>query len=220
VIILNPAVRKVRYGILLIKNGGLRLFWHHLKRQIYGKSTFRVLERDLQTDNGHIPCGIEYSLRPASKEDMEEVLRISRSESRESVYDLMQRKWFYESGFHDCYVARTADTNDPCHIQWLVSSADDHVVSRGFRSRFPRLREGEVLIDNVFTFEKHRGKRIMPSVMVELSQMARRKGFKRMLTYVREDNISSLKGFERAGFKKFEKMRQIRFLFYTRRKPA
>ena len=109
---------------------------------------------------------------------------------------------------------------DPCYIQWLVSSADDYVVSRGFRSSFPRLREDEVLVDNVFTFEKHRGKRIMPSVIVELSDMARRKGFKRMLTYVREDNISSLKGFERAGFEKSEKMRQIRFLFYTRRKQA
>lgn len=218
--VLNAAFRKVYYGILLLKNGGLRIFWNHLKRQIYSEATFWGLERNLQTDGVHAPSEIEYTLRLASKEDMKEVLQKSKSESREAVYDLIQRKWFYESGFHDCYIARTADTNDPCYIQWLVSSADDHVVSRGFRSRFPRLRGDEVLVDNVFTFEKYRGKRIMPSVIVELSQMARRKGFKRMLTYVREDNISSLKGFERAGFKKFEKMRQIRFLFYTRRKQA
>ena len=215
---LDSAFRKVRYGILLIKNGGLWLFWHHLKRQIYGKSTFWVLERDLQTDNGHIPCGIEYSLRPASKEDMEEVLRISRSESRESVYDLMQRKWFYESGFHDCYVARTADTNDPCYIQWLVTSANGHMVSRGFRGRFPRLREDEVLVENVFTFEKYRGKGIMPSAIDALSRMARGKGFKRMLTCVRADNTYSLRGFERAGFRKFDEIRETRFLFSIRRK--
>ena len=218
--VLNAAFRKVYYGILLLKNGSLGIFWNHLKRQIYSEATFWGLERNLQIDGVHAPCEIEYTLRLASKEDMKEVLQKSKSESREAVYDLIQRKWFYESGFHDCYIARTTDTNDPCYIQWLVSSADDHVVSRGFRSRFPRLKEDEVLVDNVFTFEKHRGKRIMPSVIVELSDMARRKGFKRMLTYVREDNISSLKGFEKAGFKKFEKMRQIRFLFYTRRKQA
>ena len=215
---LDSAFRKVRYGILLIKNGGLWLFWHHLKRQIYGKSTFWVLERDLQTDNGHIPCGIEYSLRPASKEDMEEVLRISRSESRESVYDLIQRKWFCESGFYDCYIARTADTNDPCYIQWLVTSANVHMVSRGFRCRFPRLREDEVLVENVYTFEKYRGKGVMPSAIDVLSRLARRKGFKRMLTCVREDNTYSLRGFEKAGFKKFGEIREIRFLFSIRRK--
>lgn len=56
----------------------------------------------------------------------------------------------------------------------------------------------------------------MPSVIVELSDMTRRKGLKRMLAYVTEDNISSLKGFERAGFKKFEELRVIRFLFLAK----
>ena len=215
---LDSAFRKVRYGILLIKNGGLWLFWHHLKRQIYSRTTFWVLERNLQTDNGHIPCGVQYSLHPASREDMEEALQISKSESRKAAYDLIQRKWFYESGFHDCYVARTADTNDLCHIQWLVSSADEQVVSRGFRGRFPRLREDEVLVENVFTFEKYRGKGIMPSAIDALSRMARGKGFKRMLTCVSEDNTYSLRGFERAGFRKFDEIRETRFLFSIRRK--
>lgn len=217
---LNPALRKVYYGILLIKHGGLTIFWHRLKRQIYSKTIFWGLERNLQTNSVHVPCRIEYSLRSASEEDMEEVLQKSKSGSQESVYELIQRKWFYESGFHDCYVARTADSNELCYIQWLVSSADDHVVSRGFRSRLPRLREDEVLIENAFTFEKYRGKRIMPSVIVELCEMARRKGFKRMLAYVAEDNIASLKGFERVGFNKFEEIREIRFLFLTKRKHA
>ena len=215
---LNPAVSKVRYGILLIKNGGLRVFWHHLKRQIYSRITFWVLERNLQADNGHIPCGVQYSLHPALWEDIEEALQVSKSESPEAVYDLIQRKWFCESGFYDCYIARTADTNDPCYIQWLVTSANVHMVSRGFRCRFPRLREDEVLVENVFTFEKYRGKGVMPSAIDVLSRLARRKGFKRMLTCVREDNTYSLRGFEKAGFKKFGEIRETRFLFSSRRK--
>jgi hypothetical protein len=50
--VLNAAFRKAYYGI----------FWHHLKRQICSKTIWGGLERNLQTDNGHIPCEIEYFL--------------------------------------------------------------------------------------------------------------------------------------------------------------
>lgn len=87
---LNPAFRKVYYGMLLIRNGGLGIFWHQLKRQIYSKTTFFGLERDLQTNSVHVPCGIDYSLQLASKDDMDEILQRSKSEGRESVHDPIQ----------------------------------------------------------------------------------------------------------------------------------
>ena len=113
---------------------------------------------------------------------MKEVFQKIKTESKESAYELIQRKMFYDSGFHNCYVARTADTNELCHINWLLSSEDNNVRSRGFRSQLPRLKEDELLVENFFTFEKYRGNRLMASVIGQSLEMARSKGFKRMIT--------------------------------------
>lgn len=216
--LLNRAFRKIHYAILLVRIGGPGVLFHQLRRQIYSRATFLGLEKDLDTGGDHIPCQVEYSLQPASKQDMEEILHRSRSDGKESVHELLQRKWFYESGFHNCYVARACDAGELSHLDWLISAEDHNVVSQGFQGRLPRLGEGEVLLENVFTFEKYRGKGIMASVIAELCEIAGGKGFKRMLAYVRDDNVPALKGFERAGFKRFEEVPEVKFLFFTRKK--
>ena len=215
---LKRTLRKMRYAILLIKSGGLRGFLHQLRRQIYSKAIFLGMEKNLDANGVQVPCRVQYSLRPASEEDFEEMLERAKWEDKESVHELIQRKWFYDCGFHDCYVARTADNGELCYVQWLVSPRDDKVVNSGFGSRLPRLKGDEILVENAFTFQKYRGKKIMPSVMVELAEIARNKGFKRMLAYVREDNVAPLKGCERAGFKVFERVPELKFLFLTTRK--
>ena len=214
---LTSPFRKMRYALLLLKIGGLKVFFRQLMRQIYHRATFIGLEMDLNADNVRVPSKVEYFLRPASEEDMEKVVQKAKTESMESAHELIQRKWFYESGFHNCYIARTVDTGELCHIQWLVSSEKDDVVSRGFGRRLPRLRMDEILVENAFTFEECRGNRIMSSVMVELSQLARRDGFRRMIAYVHQDNEASLKGCEMAGFRKFEEIRELKLLFFTKR---
>ena len=215
---MKQAFRKIRYAILELRYGGLRTFFRQLRRQVYSRATFLGLEKALDGKNTPIPCGIRYSLRPASGKDMEEVLQRARTESKESVHELIQRKWFYESGFRNCYVGRTDNGDELCYIQWLVSSEDREAMNHGFKGRLPRLKEDEVLVENVFTFQKYRRKGVMSSAVVELAEIAREKGFKRMLAYVREDNIASLKAFEKAGFKKFEEIPEVKFLFFTKRK--
>jgi hypothetical protein len=50
------------------------------------------------------------------------------------------------------------------------------------------------------------------------SELAVGFGFKRMLAYARDDNVPALKGFERAGFKRFEEVPEVTFLFFRRKK--
>ena len=212
--------RKVRYAIRLFKIVGPTGFFHELKRQVYCRSTHVGLERDLDTNSVRVVCSLKYSLRPASEEDMGEVLQKSKSESKQSAHELLQRKWFYESGFHNCYVARTADTGELCFIVWLVCSEDDHMLRRGFRSRLPRLKEGECLLENAFTFERYRGNGIGSSVYARLCEMARRNGFKRAIAYGRQDNIPAVKSLERAGFRRFAEIPELKLLFFTKRKHS
>ena len=215
---LRGPFRQVHYAIMLAKTGGLKIFACQLKRQIYSTTTLIGLKKDLEANSVQVPCRSEYTLRPASDEDMLEVLRKSKSESKQSAHELLQRKWFYESGFRNCYVARTADTGELCYIQWLVSPEDNHVVKRGFRSRLPRLTEDECLLENAFTFERYRGNRIMSSAVAQLCEIARKRGFKQMIAYVSRYNVASLKACEEAGFKKFENVPELKLLFFTRRK--
>ena len=207
-----------RYAALLFKIGGPKVFLHHLGRQIYSRDILVGLEKDLDTNSVQVPSRVEYSLRQASQEDMEEVLSKAKAESKESAHELIERKWFYESGFRDCYVARTTDAGELCFIAWLVSANDDNLVNQGFGSRLPALKRDELLLENCYTFEKYRGNSIMPSVLVELSQLARTKGFKRMITYARQDNMASLRVFEKLGFRKFEEIPELKLLFFTGRK--
>ena len=215
---LKRALRVVRYAARLFKIGGLRVVFSQLRRQIYTKDTLLGLEMNLNKDIVPVSSRLKYSLRPASDKDMEEMLSKAKEETKESAHELIERKWFYECGFHDCYVARTAYTGDLCFVAWLISARDSNVVNQGFKSRLPSLNDDELLLENCYTFEEYRGNGVMPSVLVELWEMARSQGFKRLITYVRHDNIASLRAFEKLGFSRFEEIPELKLCFFTRRK--
>jgi len=215
---LNSTFRKMRYAILLIRIEGPILFFSHLKGQIYHKYAFVSLQKNLDTKSLPLPCEVKYSLHLASEEDMQEMLELARAEGKESAYELIGRKLFYDSGFRDCYVARSADTNELCFIQWMISPQVCQGLYRDFGNMLPMLESTDLWMENSYTFKKYRGKKLYPSALVDLAQIARDKGFKRILTYVREDNIASIKGCERAGFQIFGRGTEVKFLFPTRRR--
>jgi hypothetical protein len=215
---LSIILRKTRYAMMLFNAGGAMLFLRQFGRQIYSKATFWGLEKRLDATKIDVASGLEYHLRPASEDDIEEMLKRTDEEGRDSVHDLLQRKWFYDCGFHDCYVGRTADGGDLCYIQWLVSRKDESALNKGFQGRLPNLKEDEILVENAFTFKRYRGNGVYPSALVRLAEISRGKGFKRMLVYVKKDNIASLRGCEKAGFEVFERVPEVKFLFLTKRK--
>jgi len=216
--VLGRVIRKLRYGVLLIRIEGPIGFLGQMRSQIYSRTVYVGLERDLATETAPVPCQVEYRLTVASREDMEEVLALAGSEGEEAVYELLGRKLFYDSGFRDCYLARTVETNEPCFMQWMISHANLQALDPRTARNAPRLRDDELWMENSYTFKKYRGKRVMSSVLVDLAEIAKEGGFRRMLSYVREDGLASIKGCERAGFTAFERVPESRFLFSTRRK--
>lgn len=209
-------LRKLRFAVILLRCGGVGPFLHQLRRQVYSEATFLGMERDLSEDVVRAQCQVRYGLRLASVEDMDEIVECAKGQGRESAHELIQRRWFYESGFNDCYVAREEDTGQICHVQWLVSSRENG--KDGFESRLPSLSDDEVLIENAFTTLARRRRGVMTSVVSDLADFARSKGVRRMLAYVRDDNIPSLRALETAGFSVFERVPEIKFLFMTRRR--
>jgi hypothetical protein len=139
-----------------------------------------------------------------------------KSEGQDSIFELVQRKWFFDSGFHNCYMARTVASHDICYVHWVVSRQDENAGSQVFKSSFPRLGEQEMLLEHAYTFKKYRRNRIMPSVMLKLFQIGRNRGFHRVIVYILEDNVFSLKGCRKVGFKDFEIVRRTKLPFSTR----
>jgi hypothetical protein len=216
---LRRALRKMRYAVLLLKVAGPRAFFFQLRRQLYSRDILLGLEKRLDKSNGiQIFSKLKYVLQKATENDLVEILSKVKEESKESAYELIERAWFFESGFRDCYIARVIDIEEPCFVAWLVSPEDSNSVSEGFNSRLPQLDEAEVLLENCYTFEKYRGNNIMPTVVAELCELAKNKGFKRLIAYVRKDNIASLRAFEKLDVRKFEETPELKMLFCTKRK--
>ena len=201
------------YALLLVEIGGVLVFLRQLKRQIYSTATEIGLERVLNSRYVQVPGRIEYSLRPGTKQDVDELIEKAKTESKESTHRLLYRKWCYDCGLRNFYVARTTDTDDLCYIQWMICAEDNDVLEQKFKGWFPKLQQGHCLLENAYTFERYRGKKIMASVMARLCEIAKSKGFKRVITYVLKDNISALKGCEQACFKAFEEVPEMKLLF-------
>jgi RimJ/RimL family protein N-acetyltransferase len=97
------------------------------------------------------------------------------------------------------FVAVTTE-GEPCYLQWLFTPAENEQMRGFFNEVFPHLAPGEMLLEGAYTPEKHRGKGIMPCAMAQIADEAAARGARRVVTFVTEDNVPSLKGCAKAGF--------------------
>jgi GNAT superfamily N-acetyltransferase len=199
-----------------LRTGGIGVFLGQFKRQIYSRDTLFGFEKGLPDGNSAVEKRPPFVLERAGKHDIDELVTMTKTESKDSLHELLERIWFYENGFQDCYVARSADNGELYGIAWLVFPAQ--VMKDGFSSRLPVLKKDEILLENCYTFEKHRGKGLMPAMVNELCEKARTMKFKRLITYIRLDNHASLRVFDKLAFKKFEEISELKLLFHTSRK--
>jgi RimJ/RimL family protein N-acetyltransferase len=214
---MNRIREEIHFMIIILRMVGPVFFLKRLRRQIYSKSTEIGFSLDLTKYNiPQVEASIKYSLRPATKEDMGEVLQRSKAESKESCYHLVMQMWMYEDGYHNYYIARTADTNQICFLQSIIYPQDISMAKGRFKNVFPKLKEGEAIIESSYTFEKYRGNRLHPAITTDLLRLCKERGLKRMIAHVTKDNIASIKGTERAGYTQFEEISKVKFLSYFR----
>jgi RimJ/RimL family protein N-acetyltransferase len=113
--------------------------------------------------------------------------------------EVLGRLRFRRAGVTTLYVA-SDDAGRPIYAQWLVTSGDQdrlHAVTGG---TFPRLGEGEALVEGAYTFTAYRKQGAMADGMAQLLRIARDGGARSAITYVSDDNVPSLRGCARVGF--------------------
>jgi RimJ/RimL family protein N-acetyltransferase len=193
----------------------LKSFIREIARRIYAKVHFIRLELNIDRALPKISSSIDFYLEPASPSDIQNLLQIARDLSRSSAYDLVARKFFYDSGFHDCYVGKTKAAKDPCYLGWLLSVKKNPALQDGFKG-IPPLKEDEVLLYNLFVFDKYRGKGVASSADAQLCEIARQNGFKRAVVYPLKSNPAAIKSLKKIGFTEKGTKTHLYFAFFVK----
>ena len=122
-----------------------------------------------------------------------------RSATGNDYVQVLLRTWMCTSDVQTLYVA-DADDGRPVYAQWLVRRPDQWRLQAETPDAHDALAEGEILLEGAYTFVAFRGVGAMADGMGQLLRIARDGGAVAAITYVRDDNIPSLRGCARVGF--------------------
>ncbi len=111
----------------------------------------------------------------------------------------LRRKRLYERGVATLHVTLNSDRT-PVYVQWLVTPPEKHVLDKSDPGYWPPLKDDEVLLEFAYTFTPFRGLGVMTDGMWRLLRVAQGLGAKSAVTYVRWDNVPSLRGCAKVGF--------------------
>jgi len=184
-----------------ISDGNLKPIVRGLFVRLYSKVNSIGLEISPK-DAKFLEANIEIKIRPFQNTDIN------------ALNEGLRHARLVDENIPDCYVATTI--NDiTVYRQWLFKYDQNNQIATYFGPIFPKLKKDEVLIEGVFTHTKYRGLRIMPDATVKILRQKQYKHVNRVIVFVDENNIPSLKSFNRIGFKPFI-IRQERWLFFKR----
>jgi len=165
---------------------------------LYTEFTRFGLRRDLDQPFEKPSAKIPISVRPLQESDLAALFSSDGADLKERL-DIAHRLAFVARGARGGFVAIDSRNHAPCYVQWLFGTRDSGFIRA--LGGFPPLEAGEALVENAYTPPNYRGLGIMPAAMALIAEHARDLGARSVLTFVDHDNIASLKGCQRAGFR-------------------
>lgn len=187
---------------VLIRNGNLKPILDGFSKRLYSKTNFIGLEAS-PFELCSTQSKINIIIRPFQVSDVN------------SLNEEYRHSRLVKAQIPECYVATTKE-NVTIYRQWLFTYESQEQVTDYFGSIFPTLAKNEAIIEGVFTHPDYRGLRIMSNAMSKILQQEHYKDLNRVIVFVEEKNISSLKGFYRIGFSPFI-LRQEVWCFFRRK---
>jgi hypothetical protein len=181
-------LQKFKTLILVLKGGELGTVLGELRRRLHSADVSYCLRRDLTVPFPAPEAKIPIDVRPLDEADVPTI-----------VAERPRRLPFLEERVPTCYVATTTG-DEIAYMQWLLGPESNDRIQKFFGGRFPLLQEDEMLLEYAYGFLAHRGKRVMPCAMAQIAEQADGHGARYVFTFVRIDNIPSLKGCQRSGF--------------------
>jgi len=184
----------------LIKEGELKFLINGISKRILSKNQAFGLKRNLD---------IEFQI-PNAKIDID--IRHFKHGDNQFFSEDLQNHGLIEKDIPVCYVA-TLEDNKPCFRQWLIGSEYKDKIQEFWGQSFPVLKDDEMLLEGGFTISSMRGQGIMPAAITRIIEKEKRPDRKWIITFVGINNIRSLKGIHRSGFKPYVLRTERWFLF-------
>ena len=142
-----------------------------------------------------IPVQI-YERDPATFDGFERELR----EARGVTYgQLLRRAEACRAGLVGIHAASSTD-GEFLYAQWLLSPANRDRLASIAEGPWRPLSPDEVLLEYAYSFSRARGLGVMADGMGQILELAAAAGAQLAVTYVRTDNVPSLRGCARVGF--------------------
>lgn len=209
-------VRKLSFTLSFLQQRDFGEIGSILRTKAWSTERALGLSRDLAVPFQAPEALIPIAVRPIEPADVRALLDVTEAGiSVTERRDRTMRLHLLDAGFSSCFVATTAD-DQACYIQWLISPGENSLLRKSFDGLFPPLADNEILLEGAYTPVAFRGQRIMPAAMALIAGKAAELGASRVLTFVGEDNIPSLKGCKRAGFSPSLRREAIHRLGYRR----
>jgi GNAT superfamily N-acetyltransferase len=142
---------------------------------------------------------IALEIRPMVRADLEALAREVAGTTARERWEVATRLRLFDAGLGSPLVALTADGR-VVHTQWLFLPPDNAGLQAYFGGAFAALRDGEALLEGLYTPPAWRGLGIMPAATVLSTLEARARGAARAIIVVAIDNLPSLKGCAKAGY--------------------
>jgi hypothetical protein len=133
----------------------------------------------------------------------------------EAYGDVQVRFQMCANGVRTLYMSLDPDGN-AIYAQWLIAPGDEAPLQATVPNQFPNLAPDERLVEGAYTFMAYRRNGAMGDGMHQLLMAARDAGARRVITYVSEADLASLRGCANAGFT-LDHVRVTRQRFNVRR---
>lgn len=103
-----------------------------------------------------------------------------------------------EGGLTTCYVGVTDE--GPVYMQFLVTADQNEVLADVYGGLFPPVADDEGLLEFAYSLQQVRARPVMPSALIQLIEIAREQGLRRVVMFVHANSPSLIRFYLRFGF--------------------
>ena len=189
---MSQAALRARTLLLMLLRGEKTEMLKELADRLYSDQASYILRRDLAQPLLARPrARIPIRIRPMEPGDIPAILA-----------ERPRRLPAIRANIPTCYVA-AAENGSICYMQWLIKADQQDLLRPYFKGQLAGYKNDTVLLEFAYTFLRFRGQGIMAAAMAEIAEHALPLGARWAITYVKRDNMASLKGCANAGFRPY-----------------
>src|SRR5271169_2092272 len=204
---------RLKNFLYLLKYMQWKEILHKIRCRIHSDTVYYGLVIELPNAYFPVSSAIPVQLRPLRDADIAVLFNVNTPHLSDiGIAERLYRLLLINSEIRSCYVAVTQEGN-PCSALWLIPATENKKIRNHSNGAFPLLATDELLLEGLFTLETYRNRHIMACCVAQVLEKAKETGAKKVLSFVHNENIQSLRLLKRVGFIEYTIKREKWFFF-------